>query len=316
MYSADFFKNPIALNRSLTNEERTLQLKQTDELTEFDATLPHYELAVIQQNSTFVELTDRNYAVRGIATGFFGGFCIFVFYLYTVSYYEWLTKGNDPKLAFYNFGLGDHLYYLLAIVSLLWILLREIFTYTHFPIRLNRKNRMVYVWRKNGQTLKAPWDKLFFCLRGYSDMGGKTWDIRGYVLDDDGITVKDSFPFSSYSSSDAKDLREHFEYFRRYMENGPEQPHRMLKICLPIATRRETWWEGFMRLLLNMNGWPLFQIVFSPFYFVCSLGRWFAMRTSRIPQWPHWVEQECAIEPNDPYKRESGWEASREKLVA
>lgn len=305
MYSADFFKNPIQSGRSLTAEEHELRLKQKEWLADYDENQPHYNLAVIQQNSTFVDLTDRNYPVRGIATALG---------IFAVGLFGWM-------LSFTLFGKNveflDVVLSLLIIILPLYfcfhfIFLRESFSHTHYPIRLNRRNRTVYIWRKNEQTLAVPWDKVFFCLRGYSDMGGKTWDIRGYILEDDGITVKDSFPFSSYSSSDANDLRQHFEYFRRYMENGPEQAHRMLKICLPIATRRETWWEGFMRLLLNMNGWPLFQIIFSPFYFICSLGRWVAMHTSKIPQWPQWVEQECAIDADDPYRRDSGWEAAKE----
>ena len=72
-------------------------------------------------------------------------------------------------------------------------------------------------------------------------------------------------------------------------------------------------WEGFMRLLLNMNGHPFGQLLFSPFYFISSLGRWIAMRTSKIPQWPQWVEEACVIDPNDPYNRDSGWEATRDK---
>jgi len=28
------------------------------------------------------------------------------------------------------------------------------------------------------------------------------------------------------------------------------------------------------------------------------------MRTSKIPQWPQWVEDECAIAPDDPWVRD------------
>lgn len=303
MYSPEFIKN-FKAERLLTTEERNQQLKQKERLTEFDEAIPHYELVVIQQNSTFVEITDRNYPVRGLGTAV----TIFGMGLMGSIAFNVLSRSS--------IDFSDILFALILPIPLLlgclFFFLKESFTYTHFPLRLNRKNRTVYVWRRDGTVLSTPWDKLFFQLRGYNDAGGKTYDILGHVLESDGNTVKETFGFSSYSSSDAKDLLEHFEYFRRYMENGPEQPHRMLKICLPIATRRESWWEGFMRLLLNMNGWPLLQIILSPFYFICSLGRWVAMRTSRIPQWPDWVEQECTIDSGDPYRRDSGWEAAKE----
>jgi hypothetical protein len=31
------------------------------------------------------------------------------------------------------------------------------------------------------------------------------------------------------------------------------------------------------------------------------------MHTSKIPQWPQWVEDECRIEPEDPWRREPGY---------
>jgi hypothetical protein len=34
------------------------------------------------------------------------------------------------------------------------------------------------------------------------------------------------------------------------------------------------------------------------------LFRWIVMRTSKIPQWPQWVEDECRIEPDDPWVRD------------
>ena len=142
------------------------------------------------------------------------------------------------------------------------------------------------------------------------------WDIVGHVLSADRQTVTDSFTLSSYTSSDVVDLQLHWEYFRRYMEDGPAQPHRMLKICLPIANRRETWWEGFMRLSLLLHGSIIMQIVATPFTLPASLGRMFAMRTSKIPRWPDWVEQECGVSNDDPYIRESGYEAPKDEPKA
>ena len=142
------------------------------------------------------------------------------------------------------------------------------------------------------------------------------WDIVGHVMDDGHLTIKESFTFSSYTSSEVIDLRMHWEYFRRYMEDGPAPAHRMLKICLPIAKRRETWWEGFMRLSLLLHGNIILQIMATPFNLPASLGRMFAMRTSKIPRWPDWVEQECEVANDDPYIRESGYEAPKDEPKA
>ena len=309
-YSPDYFKNPIELNRPISEEEKATHMPQQDRLWDFDETRPHYELSVIRQNSTFVEIVDRNYPVRGI-----GSLMTIVGMGLTGFMFSWIffiPDPNDPPPLWVTFGIIGMS--APAFLICLWLFLKESFCYTHYPVRLNRRNRKVYVWRKSG-VVSAAWDKVFFFLREFKDNSLTCWDVRGNILAEDGITVVDSFPLSSYQSSVQDDLRRHFEYFRRYMEEGPEQPWRMLEICLPIANRKETWWEGCMRLMLNLHGSPILQLLLFPIFFLpTSLGRFVAMRTSKIPQWPQWVEGECAIDPNDPYLRDSGWEAPREKI--
>ena len=38
-----------------------------------------------------------------------------------------------------------------------------------------------------------------------------------------------------------------------------------------------------------------------PMNFVFALGRWIAMRTSKVPVWPADVEATCAIDSGDPF---------------
>ncbi|MGJ8757886.1 hypothetical protein ACSFV5_10265, partial [Acinetobacter sp. HC8-3S] len=38
-----------------------------------------------------------------------------------------------------------------------------------------------------------------------------------------------------------------------------------------------------------------------PFRFIEIVGRTLSVKTSKIPKFPDWVEQECQIEANDPY---------------
>ena len=308
-YSPDYFKNPIKLNRPISEEERENQLKQKEEQPGFDENVPHYQLSVIQHNSTFVEIVDRNYPVRGIAT-FLGLFGMSLMGLMFSSIFMPAPIVNGEPQSQFRFNIFVVLMTVPGFFGCLYFFRREAFYYTHFPIRLNRKTRKVYIWRKTG-VVTASWDKVFFFLRRYMDSGSSHWDVRGNVLAEDGKTVIDSFPFGGYSSAGKQDMALYFEYFRRYMEVGPEQTWRMLKVCLPIAKRKETWWEGMMRLMLNLGNWWIVQILMLWFFLPISLARWFAMRTSRIPQWPEWVEKECAVEADDLYVRESGYVAPR-----
>jgi hypothetical protein len=307
-YSPGYFRNPVKISRALSKEERSAHLKPSDVQTGFDENTPHYQLSVIQYNSSFLDVVDRNYPVRGIAT-FLSLFGMGMFGI-MLSLIILPNGRNEPDPFWFVFFII--VFAVPGFAFSVWVLLKESFFVTHLPMRLNRRNGKIYVWRKNG-VLVASWDKVFFFARDYMDSGSSSYDIRGNVLADDGVTVIDSFPFGGYSSADKEDIKLYFEYFRRYMEVGPEQPYRMLKVCLPIAKRRETWWEGLMRLFLNVGDWWIVQIIMLPFFFPISLTRWFAMHTSRIPQWPDWVEKECVIDPNDPFIRDSGYIAPRAK---
>jgi hypothetical protein len=301
MYSQDFFKNPVKLNRPLTQQERDAQLKQTQEQPGFEASYPHQQLSLTGMNSTYLETVDRNYPVRGEATAM----CLFaICFVGSMLYFDFerIQKGQ--------WGVDDAILTVLIIVIPIYLfsklILKEVFRYTHYPVRLNRKTGRVYVWRE-AEVLSVAWREVFFYTREFRDSGLKCWDVRGIVLGDDGQTVVDSFALSSYDSNVLSDVKLHFEYFRRYMEEGPQELYPHFKVALPVAVRKETWYEGFMRLMLNMNGFNIGMWLFSPFWLFASLGRFLVMRTSKIPRWPQWVEDECVIEPNDPYVRESGY---------
>ena len=307
MYSQDFFKNPVKLNRPLTAQEREAQLPQTQEQPGFEASYPHYQLSLTGMNSTYLETVDRNYPVRGEGTAL----CLFGITLVVMTIIVVFTPNDDGQLSSLEFIINMLIVCTIGLIPMLWLLLKEAFRYTHYPVRLNRKTGRVYVWRE-GEVLSVPWREVFFYTREFRDSGLKCWDVRGLVLGEDRQTVVDSFALSSYHSSDRMDLQLHFEYFRRYMEYGPEELYPHFKVALPVAVRKETWWEGCMRLLLNIQGSPLMQILLFPVFFLpASLGRFLVMRTSKIPQWPQWVEDECAIEPGDPYVREPGYVAPK-----
>jgi hypothetical protein len=133
--------------------------------------------------------------------------------------------------------------------------------------------------------------------------GIQTWDVRAHVLASDGTTVRETFSLAMASESQG-DVLVYWEYIRRYMEEGPSAVILRTPVYLPISERRETWRFGLMRLALDLP-WAAVLVIMLPFYFLMSLGRWFAMRTSKIPVWPKEVEDVCRVEPNDPYGRDA-----------
>jgi hypothetical protein len=115
---------------------------------------------------------------------------------------------------------------------------------------------------------------------------------------------------TEFSSQDF--VRAHWEFIRRYMESGPQEVCSQVKFCMPIGKNRERFRVGAERVFANFARGPLllYWIMF-PFCLLVSIFRWVAMRTSKVPQWPHDVETSSTIEPNDPYAIEGAPDGER-----
>jgi len=202
-----------------------------------------------------------------------------------------------------------------------FLLIKESFCYTHYPMRFNRKNRMVYVWRFDGTVMAEPWDRLFFAL---GDCGGGIYDIRMHRLDAAGdglaaletrdlmhrlstgkVDVLETYALAHYTDKDDPDLLAQWEFIRQYMENGPAPFMDDITLAFDVAERRETPLAGFRRIhASSVSKMGILGYLSLPVDLVYSVGRCFANLTSKVPRWPEEVERECQIAPNDPYIRD------------
>ena len=291
------------INRPLTEEERELHLKQKQKLD----VVPHYAFSVIKLNSTYMEMADKYFGWRGFLTlgiipcifGAFFALYIALMVLFVDSTREVGAKQSEAILV----GLFMLAIALPLVVGTIWVLRKEAFHLTHFPIRLNRKTRMLHIFRpdRSGTILSVPWDEVFFTLCKGQVLGH--WDIRGHVLQADKVTVKESFALGMpWPEQDV--LRQNWEFIRRYMEHGPQGIVDLIPMYLPIATHREPWVSGLQRLLLIVSGSVVGHTILLPFFILCSFGRVIANRTSRIPQWPAEIEATSQIDPGDPFERD------------
>ena len=141
------------------------------------------------------------------------------------------------------------------------------------------------------------WDKVHWCVGRGRDVGHYIYELRGHVLDDDGI-VRYTFAVGQYCESHAGILQ-HWEALRLYMEESPAAlPYPPL--ALSISTRPTfrncmllviSWFDGYQSIKMF-----LFSMLYGFF-------RWLALSTCREPRWPSEVEAECQIPINDPYQR-------------
>lgn len=136
----------------------------------------------------------------------------------------------------------------------------------------------------------------------------KFWNVFGHVLDSDGTKIINTFALSVSETGSAEGillLQSHWEFIRRYMEDGPQSVIGQIQFCLPISEKRESLSVGIHRLLANSSTaspillpiiWlsMLFSIIKIPF-------RFFSIQTSKIPKWPESIEKQNEIIKDDPY---------------
>lgn len=293
------------INRPISREDHKLQLKQQVR-ADVD---PADQLALIRINSTFLESVDKYFSWKGWLT--FVMLVALVLLLVPIALLGAFVRDAftpDGPEAIHVFSLAALVLFIVVpmAVACIWALRKDSFRFTHYPIRLNRKSRTVHVFRLDGTVLTVPWDEVLFTL-GREDSflmrGPQFWEIQGHVLDQDGLTVRETFAFHDVEGPEV--VRRHWEFLRRYMEDGPEDLVNRIQHYAPVDRRRETFREGLRRIFANDSGFLWAQIMAAPINFLIACGRWVAMRTSKIPQWPPEVEAACRVEPGDPYERDA-----------
>lgn len=290
-----YLKFPIS--RSLTSLERSRQLKQGVRLS----VEPEYMWTVIRSNSTYLEVADKFHVWKGFATSFLSTLivvCLLVIGFIAVDAIQTRDQPDGQPLWFFLFTTGM---FGTLMAILIWLIRKESFAYTHYPIRFNRVTRMVHVFRLDGTVLSIKWSEVHFCL---VSAGQGFWNLVGHVLDADGKTVRETFPLPMITGgSDVQldGLRGYWEFVRRYMEEGPKDAAQRVEVLLPIAEQRDTVARGFQRLYMEGAGNPISAVFYAVLAAFAAPGRWFAMRTSKIPTWPADIDAECAVTPGDPY---------------
>ncbi|WP_155674874.1 DUF6708 domain-containing protein [Burkholderia stagnalis] len=266
-------------------------------------------------NSTYLELSDGHYKNRGLMSIIgvlaIGSFLWIIFDNWlSVIFDFYLNKEWDRRREYEMIFSSIFTTVMLLLAGGIFVLFYrwngEWFRYTHYPIRLNRRTRMVYVFRGDGTVLKASWDDVYFALRVNMQAAGvRTLGICGLVLKDP-KTVEEMFVFGYASTSREYCLR-HWEFIRRYMEAGPRAVLNApgLGLYLPIADKRETLYQGWIELVSNDAWNPVFKWLMFPFHVAFFIGRLVNRVTSKVPMWPADVEAACRIEPGDPYVRDS-----------
>lgn len=296
MYTGWLRNLKFEVNRPLTVDETKDALPR--DAAKSDAYDDHFGL--VELNSTYIEWVDRRFRARG------SGSCFLLFFasigtLAAGCFSLWFGLHHDAGEATFlievaGFVLG--LFFSWLFYWLLWGL--DFFQKVYWPIRFNRKNQMIYVYRdkRDGGILQARWDSVYFHI-GYGMQTPTFCDIRGEILE--GKIVKDTFALGPYIPGlHVEVIREMWAFICRYMDGGPEAVgpdprdryvelslNGSLKDCALVAYSN----YGAPNLLI--------RIVSIPFIAASTLTRWLVFKTCRMPRWPDDIEAACKVDPND-----------------
>ena len=288
------------VNRPLKDKEEDNRFSILIKNTLRRVSLPHHDyLSTIKMNSTYLELVDRCYPLRGLA-GFSlgsGAIIMTVFFIATIPH---IIRTWDESVA--KDGLGIMIAVAIAfivvgcmVVFFCILLYRDFFGLTHNPIRINRKNRMLYAFTYNDEVVSVPWDELII----YSGKVGSLLDLRAHIMDKDGVTIKHTIGFA-IDGVNRRELQDYMDYLNFYMAKGPEKLLPIVERCLPIDGRKE---GSVFGLSMFMAQFGCLSYVLLPLIIYTWFWRLATMATCKVPVWPDWVEAECQVEPDDPFIR-------------
>lgn len=299
-------RHAYPVNRPLTDVERATHYDQK----KAGNAPPMDFLSVIKLNSSYIELVDRWYPVRGFWawTSAIIGFFVLCMILY-LFYFLFLRAGTAPKEWWSPYVGGMLLSLMLVFVwfGVSYPFKLEFLRWTHYPMRLNRKTRQVHVFRQNGTVLTVPWDALYI-VRGEAKISlvGTTYDLRAHVLDADGVTVRESFSLGYTMPCKPESMDKFWAFLQPYMEapDGVERSYKHLQggPLMPLDGRKEGWRWSIVRTFAPGWPYPWTMLLFCIPLGLNAVGRMFAMATSKQPRWQAEVEAANVIEADDPYQ--------------
>lgn len=257
----------------------------------------------IKINSSYLELTDRFYNIRGI--GVLLGLIAMLAFPYSLMLLMDMSQ--------MGLGIVDTVIFLLTVIVCVcfgyhfgYLLVKsELFDLTHNPVRFDRRNRMVYafLYNKDAEVVASPLDNVRFSIETDSGNRGPSCSVLcGHILTDDGLTVKNTFMLG-YCPNEGRSVNAYLEFIRFYMCYGPEKLVDKIQYCLPIADRKESI-SWTLKTVISWTG-PIWFLLFFPVIIPVWLCRLLANATNEVPVWPDWVEEKCRIDPDDPFVRDA-----------
>ncbi|MCU4319466.1 hypothetical protein [Acinetobacter bereziniae] len=274
----------------------------------------NHNFSVVQMNSNFIELTNKNYAWKGkIVT---------IFLLVALPI---LTLTIYLSIFFLKDGVEDEVFVIytsaiIVICSALYIFITMFLSFFKFdflkplylPILIHRQKMTMIVCSDGNNVTQFSLDDLYFdIVQSQGVVGLPLYELHAYVLD--GEVIKHDIQLGTPNIH--KDYIEGFLLFiKTYVEQGPEplyyregiddpeQDYKSkLTYCYDIQEKKESFKQSWQTVFINHFQTPLYALIFAVPEFVRFFGRRITVVFSKPFYWSEALKKEHALDENDPY---------------
>jgi hypothetical protein len=281
------------------------ELKNRLERTGRRVVSPDDAIAMTRFNSTYLEMVDRTFKIKGMFAPLAGISALAAFLVASLSL-PWRPLVVESEIDLENIAAVAWMsqVFVGCCVRLWRINLRkDLFQYTYYPVRFNRRSQKVYFFRHNGAegVVEVPWDSpaLFFHV-GCGGQNTELRDLRCHVLDEN-RQVMDTFTMGHFWAGDAE-VHKMWEFICRYMQNGADQafatPSEGVITLSTLPTLRNHWM--MVCLMMGTALLPMRYTLMFPLYAALTACRWLVFKSCTAPVFPQKIELECAISVDDP----------------
>ncbi|WP_336035348.1 hypothetical protein [Acinetobacter bereziniae] len=273
----------------------------------------NHNFSVVQMNSNFIELTNKNYVWKGKKIIFLSLFGI-PFFLSIIVFTYLIFKD----------GIGDLLVLLLLFILVSFISLYMLLTMLvpflkldflkpiYLPILINRQKKTMIVCSDGGSTTQFQLDDLYFdIVQSQGVVGLPLYELHAYILD--GEVIKHDIQLGTPNIH--KDYIEGFLLFiKTYVEQGPEPLYYRKEIddpeqdykskltyCYDIQEKKESIKQSWQTVFINHFQTPLYALIFAVPEFVRFFGRRITVVFSKPFYWSEALKKEHVVDENDPY---------------
>jgi hypothetical protein len=274
----------------------------------------NHNFSIVQMNSNFIELTNKNYAWKGkIVT---------IFLLVALPI---LTLTIYLSIFFLKDGVEDEVFVIytsaiIVICSALYIFITMFLSFFKFdflkplylPVLIHRQKKRMTICSDGDNTTQFQLDDLYFdIVQSHGVVGLPLYELHAYVLD--GEVIKHDIQLGTPNIH--KDYIEGFLLFiKTYVEQGPEplyyregiddleQDYKSkLTYCYDIQEKKESIKQSWQTVFINHFQTPLYAFIFVVPEFVRFFGRRITVVFSKPFYWSEALKKEHVVDENDPY---------------